>query len=55
MKIKELIEVLSSYDDENMEVLIDDSIDGFLEDVRELEEWDIRKYDDNSIIFNYKT
>ena len=53
MKVKELIEILSQYD-ENMEVLIDESVDGMICDYEELTENDINKFDDNKIIIGYK-
>lgn len=54
MTIKELKEILSQYDDE-AEVLIDKSVDGGFENIREITEYDIQKYqfDENKIIIGY--
>lgn len=52
MTVSELIKLLSQYD-ENLEVLIDKSVDGGFIDIRDFEERDIMKYDDNKIIIGY--
>lgn len=54
MTVSELIKILSQYDGD-MDVIIDDSTDGGFFNIRNLEEWDIQKYGDTKIIFNYKT
>lgn len=53
MKIKELIKILSQYD-ENMEVLIDKSVDGMISDYEEFTENDITKFDENKIIIGWQ-
>ena len=53
MTIKELKEILSQYD-ENMEVLIDKSVDGGFIDIEEMEEYDIQEYEDNKLIIGWQ-
>lgn len=52
MKVNKLKEILSQYDDE-LDILIDKSIDGGFSDIRELTESDIMKYSDMEIIIGY--
>lgn len=54
MKVKELKNILSQYDDE-LDVLIDKSIDGYCTDITDMQEYDVQKYDDKHIIINYQT
>lgn len=54
MKVKDLKELLSKYDDE-LDVLIDKSIDGYCTSIVDMEEYDIQQYDDQHIIINYQT
>ena len=53
MTVKELKEILSQYDDETV-VLIDKSVDGGFEDIREITEYDIQKYEDDKIIIGWQ-
>ena len=52
MTVKELKDILSKYDDD-IEVLIDKSVDGGFMSIRNMEEWDIQKYGDTKIIIGY--
>lgn len=54
MKVKELKNILSQYDDE-LDVLIDKSVDGGFIDITDMQEYDVQKYDDKHIIINYQT
>ena len=53
MNVGELKKLLDKYDD-NIDVLIDKSVDGGFADIAYLEESDIQKYGDTKIIINYK-
>lgn len=56
MKVKELKKIISQYDDE-MDVLIDKSVDGGFVNIVEMEEYDIQKYnfEENKIIIGWQT
>ena len=54
MKVKELKNILSQYDDE-LDILIDKSIDGYCSSIVYMEECDVQQYDDQHIIINYQT
>ena len=54
MKVKDLKKLLSKYDDE-LDVLIDKSVDGAFSDITDMQEYDIQQYDDKHIIINYQT
>lgn len=49
MTVKELKEILSQYDDE-LDVLIDKSVDGAFIDITDMQEYDVQQYDDKHII-----
>lgn len=52
MKVKELKEILTQFDDD-IDILIDKSVDGGFEEIRHLTESDIYLDDDNKIIIGY--
>lgn len=52
MTVKELKDILSKYD-ENLDVLIDKSVDGGFGCIRDFEDYDIQKYGDTKIIIGY--
>lgn len=52
MKIKDLKQILEKYDDE-INIMIDKTVDGGFGEIRDFEEYDIFETDDNQIILGY--